>query len=547
MASERQFPPSSPDRRRPLPQWHRRWLFLAVLLIFLGEALADQSPFPIPDASKRPVRTPSESAKTVVDLQPFRRSHTIAIKGRGGQSGTATLIELNPVINTWFVLTLDWGGAGPQSRYHLENPDPHNQYLQLTDTAPGGLIISDGGRRTCDLWADDVTALQRAASSPLPYAPLCEGRLLLRNRVSGHHTGLERTAEIFRDYLWHGEAIVGFVRRKFFADAYIEKPGSQVPDGSTETGPELPIAPRPAQVKPAATGLEVAPGTMGIATEGAKEGRFIPGRWYPAKGLPSIYVSVIQPMILAEPILNSYRDRVNPLDPTEASALDYLVAFDLTKFDLGFSVGTEHPGVDWSPRVPDAVRNNALPGPDGIGTIAPLVGTGMVAPSLAGRTVATFTGGFKRTHGAFRYGELSLRNSGSHYGFIEAGVVLSKLQPDLATLYGVDDGSIHMETWSEDKTALLPHIRFARQNGVPLIERNPVSAEPTQALWWPNGGLETGQGPPTRACARCARAGAFWKRISAVSWSTGTFPPRHLPRWRASSRHMAAGMRCSWT
>jgi len=348
MASERQFLHPYPDRRRPLPQWHRAWLFLAVLLIFLGEALADQSPFPIPDASKRPVRTSSDSAKTVVDLQPFRRSHTIAIKGRGGQSGTATLIELNPVINTWFVLTLDWGGAGPQSRHHLENPDPHNQYLQLTGTAPDGLIISDGGKRPCDLWAGDVTALQRAASSPLPYAPLCDGRLLLRNRVSGHYTGLERTAEIFRDYVWHGEAIVGFVRRSFFTDAYIEKPGSQMPDGSAETGPELPIAPRPAQVKPAAAGLEVAPGTMGIAAEGAKEGRFISGRWYPATGLPSIYVSVIQPMLVAEPILNSYRDRVNPLDPAEASALDYLVAFDLTKFDLGFSVSTEQgPSREW--------------------------------------------------------------------------------------------------------------------------------------------------------------------------------------------------------
>jgi len=42
----------------------------------------------------------------------------------------------------------------------------------------------------------------------------------------------------------------------------------------------------------------------------------------------------------------------------------YLIAFDLDRFDLGFAVGTEHPRVDWSDRVPDAVKDPRLPGPD---------------------------------------------------------------------------------------------------------------------------------------------------------------------------------------
>ena len=61
--------------------------------------------------------------------------------------------------------------------------------------------------------------------------------------------------------------------------------------------------------------------------------------------------------------------------------------------------------------------------------------------------VSTFAGGFKRLHGAFRSGALARVNSGSHYGFVEGGAVLSKLQPGLATLFALDDGSVGMKTW----------------------------------------------------------------------------------------------------
>jgi len=64
-------------------------------------------------------------------------------------------------------------------------------------------------------------------------------------------------------------------------------------------------------------------------------------------------------------------------------------------------------------------------------------------------------------------------NYGHHYGFIEKGVTLSKLQPNLSTLFGLTDGSIHMKTWTENDNALLPRITFARQNGVPLLETDP--------------------------------------------------------------------------
>ena len=85
--------------------------------------------------------------------------------------------------------------------------------------------------------------------------------------------------------------------------------------------------------------------------------------------------------------------------------------------------------------MPPSLRIPNTPGPDGIGSIAPLVSTGLIAPENGRRTIATFTGGFEREHGAFRFGDLALKNHGSHYGFIENGVVFSKLRRALHSLH----------------------------------------------------------------------------------------------------------------
>jgi hypothetical protein len=114
-----------------------------------------------------------------------------------------------------------------------------------------------------------------------------------------------------------------------------------------------------------------------------------------------------------------------------------------------------------------------LPGPDGIGTVSPLVRTGMLNPVQAGLAVATFTAGFKRSHGAFKSGDLAKVNGGSHYGFIENGVILSKLQPGLSTLVVDIEGQVSLVTWTEEMNDGLARIRHARQNGVPLIEPDP--------------------------------------------------------------------------
>jgi hypothetical protein len=153
-----------------------------------------------------------------------------------------------------------------------------------------------------------------------------------------------------------------------------------------------------------------------------------------------------------------------------------MVAIDLSQFDLGFALGTDHPRVEWSDRVLESARNPKLLGPDGIGSVAPLVVNGMVNPPTVERAAAAFAGGFKREHGAFRNGTLALQNHGSHYGFIEQGVIFSKLQPGLATIFVDDTGVVQMKTWAPADDAELSHIKYARQNGVPLIEYDEKTA-----------------------------------------------------------------------
>jgi len=300
----------------------------------------------------------------------------------------------------------------------------------------------------------------------VPYVPLCGGRLYLRNPVPGHRTDLEKVVDFLRDRVWGGERIVGLAKGTVFKDVAREKAhvaAARARAVGTAQGPG------PARLNPAYASRSIATGSLGIAVATSPPGFLGVGTWYRARDREGVYVSLIEPQAIAPELLRGHRGRVNTLDDVERSALVYLAAFDLGRLDLAYALGTDHPRVDWSPRPPRSVPRHLLPGPDGIGTVKPLVTNGTVTPRLAARTVATFAGGFKRTHGAFKYGELAVRNHGSHYGFIEEGVVFSKLQPELATLYVLDDGSVHMQTWTEGDDAILARVRDARQNGVPLV------------------------------------------------------------------------------
>jgi len=415
----------------------------------------------------------AEVPKTIVELQQFRETTSIHVKSRAGREGVATLVNLNPAINVWYLLRIAWNSGAREQTYHLENPEPQVRRILLDKTYPSGIVIVDGKKPyRCDLFgADTLNALDQASSSRFIFAPLCERRLALRNPATGHRTSLEAVTDFLRE-IWGGEEVVVLMHH-VLGDTYREtgkiRPEAQsaADRGAGGTATSLPLL---GQIDPKYADQLLTSGDLGIAVEGTEKKGMIPGGWYAASGNPGIYVSMIRPNLVAPAILQSYRTLVNSLDSVEASALCYLVAFDLDRFELAYALGTEHPKVVWSDHILPQMKDPKLPGPDGIGSIAPLISTGLINPSNGRRTVATFTGGFKRTHGAFKYGELALRNHGSHYGFIEDGIVFSKLQPGLATILVLQDGSVQMKTWQEADNKLLPRIKHARQNGVPLVE-----------------------------------------------------------------------------
>jgi hypothetical protein len=391
-----------------------------------------------------------------IALQASRRVDRVALPGAPGE---AVLTQLAPAANAWLLLSLPIADGRGTRSFHLENADPLRQRVTLDATAPGALLIThDGVATRCTVWPD--TALTQATRARLSYAPLCGGRLYLRNAVPGNRSALEATTEFLRDHVWRGEQIIGFVKNEFYRDAFVERAASAPLAAAAEAA--LPGAPPEARLRPGATPAAVSASGLGIAL--AAPGRaLLPGRWYRAAGFDDIWVSAAPPGALEG-------GSTGALDAVESEALAYLVAFDLDAIDVGFALGTDHPRLGWSPRTRPDLRDPGLPGPDGFDSAAPLVRSGMLAPPLLQRVVATFTGGFKREHGAFSHGALATVNRGSHYGFVEQGVVFSRLQPGLATLFVEDDGAVGMATWRADDAQRIGTPRHARQNGVPLVE-----------------------------------------------------------------------------
>ena len=455
----------------------------AAFLVTLGVVL-----FGLPGSAHRQA-APSESRlreydaevpKTILELQQFRETQTIRIRSNAAREGLATLINLNSSINAWYLLTVSWNDGKPARAYHLENPSPRGRTLSLDEKYPFGIVIADGtGRYPCDLFsAGQPDLLEQGRASRHIFHPLCEPRLYLRNAAVGHRTALEASTAFLRDRVWGGETAIA-LGHYVMGDANREtgtiRTDAQAVGQRRSAGRPGPLA---ALVDPKYADRMVASPNLGISLENADSNDIVPGIWYAAKGNPGIYVSIIQPNFIAPQLMQRRDSAVKTLNRVELSALCYLIAFDLGQFEIGYANGTEHPSVEWSDNILDQMKDPQLPGPDGIGSTAPLVATGLVNPDDARRTVAAFTGGFKRTHGAFKYGDLSLKNHGSHYGFVEDGVVLSKLQPGLATIFALNDGSVGMKTWVKADNALLSRIKHARQNGVPLVEFDEASQLP---------------------------------------------------------------------
>lgn len=408
--------------------------------------------------------------KTVLDLQTVKKVSVARGIEKSGKPVEITLTNLNPNLNVWFLVDMKYA-EGQIDTYHLENPFAQNQAVELNPSFDAGLVLGKTNR--CSLW----TVLPKLNPSRDVYVSLCDGRLFLRNATKGHKTTKEWATDFLRLYVPGGEKITTFVRSTWYKDAFVNL--SELIEAKASRSQR--VRPTGAPVRPLIDAKYenqyLMPDALGIDVVYDEESRMLAGRWYAVKDMPGIFISVVQPRLIAESVGTAQKGLVKPLDDVEAGALCYLLAFDLSFYDLRFALGTEHPQVNWSDRVMSKIRDANLLGPDGFETVAPLVRTGLVNPIFLERVVGTFTGGFKRYHGAFRQGALAEKNHGSHYGFVENGVVLSRLQPGLATVLVYDDGTVDLKTWSDADSVNLSHVWFARQNGVPIVEMDRVTKE----------------------------------------------------------------------
>ncbi len=281
----------------------------------------------------------AEVPKTVIELQQFRQTGSIHFRSAAGKDGIATLVNLNPDSNAWYLLTVAYSGS-PETSWHLENPKPHDEWLTLDQKFGTGIQILEGkNRSSCDLFS----ALEQGRNSQQIYYPLCQNRLYLRNPAKGSRTALESTAEFLRTQVWGGEQVVDMFHH-LLGDRYRETGELQNGNSSGDANP--PGSPTPAQVDPDFSHRLMTPSGMGVSLESqnAEKHGMSPGAWYQAAGNPGVYVSVIQPSLIATNILSSYPKLVSHLDNVEYSSLCYLIAFDVDRASTS--------AIRWAPRFP---------------------------------------------------------------------------------------------------------------------------------------------------------------------------------------------------
>ena len=423
----------------------------------------------------------SSYCKTILDLQPYKTKETQVLKDKT----KIELINLNPNIGIWYLYRYKKTSSPSRISYHLELPYP-NMKISLSKEDPESIVIdSSKDSYTCKLTDTEVIEkISQSNQTNNPYTSVCEGRVYIITKTSGRESTKEYVVDFLRKNIWGADTIAAFVKDVFFFDKYLV--GSK---SSTMSGKKInhkkgfPIAAKTQDVSDIATDY------LGISyykdnilqhplppkedvdpdREPDDSTTVQAGQWYQSEFNPHVFVSVLKPSLVETSILKSYPKLVNALDPVENEATSYFIAFDLKALDINFKLGTDHPSVEWSTRVKEELIDNPK-GPDGIDSILPLISSGKVNPSLLPYMVATFTGGFKRNHSAFMWGNLATKNKGSHYGFMQEGVLFSTLNPELATIYMNRSGDVKMSSWTKDDNKLIPKLKWARQNGVSLIE-----------------------------------------------------------------------------
>lgn len=373
-------------------------------------------------------------------------AQTTSAKARDGAD--VELIDLNPSIGRWLLLRTS-GLDGKRRWAHLDLGPEGAAKARLS---PDGNIRIDGpfGQAECSL----ATPTAREAllkSYAQPFAPVCSGKAYVRSRpAKGYKSNLESVTDWLRDQGSLGEQLITWRKDLFPGQGDSAQKASKADvagaalHGAPKAAPALPMAPK-----------FISTANLGFAIPG---GAVPTGGWAPIPGAPGAWASIDAPSF-AKPLAPGYQG---------SASLAYFMAIDLSNMEARYSVGVDHPSVGWSTRAPGP---RDAPGPDGFDSVSPFERAGMVPPWFQPRLAAVISGGFKREHSAFKGGPLSTRNHGSHYGFVEAGVALSKLQPGLATFFQRDGELPQIKTWgAEDEAKGAAGLLFARQNGLPIVE-----------------------------------------------------------------------------
>ncbi len=412
-------------------------------------------------------------SKSILDLQVEKQ-----VTQTSDEVAELELYSLSPRVNRWYLLRYKDKKSKKVYEFNLDLVDQEKVELSLKDRTSNGFSITEKiagqdqkSSKFCKLWdAGPEEFNKKIAAVNRPYISMCEGKVFLRKKVEGQRSTKETVVEFLRDNVWGGDQITNVVKDVFYQDSMLSTAKTATVQAKDLAPADVESTlPKPAKIGAESDKLVIGFPDLGISLKDDKLQELQPGAWYPIQAHDKIFVSVIKPDLAMVDESNPITiKRLGSLDSVERSALVYSVAFDLSAFDLEFMMGTDHPRVDWSDRAAAKVREKEPDGPDGIGEISPLVTTGMVRPDEARYVKAAFAGGFKRSHGAFKWGPLAAKNRGSHYGFIENGVVFSSLVPDLASIVVGLDGKVDMLTWSKNHAQ--NELRHARQNGVPLVE-----------------------------------------------------------------------------
>lgn len=423
------------------------------------------------------------AAASVLDLQDF------AARTDWIEDGTAwSLLDLNPSVGRWYLLSR--GDGTPAA--HLDT----GGIARLSAASDGMSAVSaDGTAVRCP--AAEAAAAAKTAK-PAPYLPVCGGKAWVRRTAAGYKTLLEGATDLLRRTGGVGEGVINFYKDNFQDTAKAAAP-SLDPAGS----PAL-DGPPAASISPAWSGRTLSLSGLGLPV-GAKSA--VPGAWLSVKGAPGVFASAASAEAMEgwRPLEASKGDEATG---REGSSMIYLVAYDLDRFSLDFAVGTDHPKTDWSDRPPGAREG---PGPDGFASIAPLERSAVVPPWASDRLAGTFSGGFKREHGAFKYGPFAEKDHGTHYGFAEGGVVLSRLQVGLSTLFQRrGDPRPQLRTWtSADAKAGSRGLLFARQNGVPLIQDGGIGSLTRGGGNWSGSNEKKTETMRSAACVSTAGGGRW--------------------------------------